>query len=37
MIFAYVGLKGGFEVTIFLDFMSRLINFANFTLKVNLK
>ena len=37
MIFAYFGLKSVFEVTISLDFLSRVIIFANFTLKVDLK
>ena len=37
MIFADFSLKVAFEVIIFLDFLSRVIIFSNFTLKVNLK
>ena len=37
MIFAFFWFKNGFEVTLSLDFLSRVIIFANFTLKVDLK
>ena len=37
MIFAYFSLKVPFEVTISLDFLSRVTIFANVTLKVDLK
>ena len=37
MIFAFSGLKNGFEVILSLDFLSRVITFANFNLKVDLK
>ena len=36
MIVAYFGLKREFEVTISLDFLFRVIIFANFTLKVEI-
>ena len=37
MIFVYFILKSAFEVTISLDFLSRVTIFANFTLKVDFK